>query len=763
MSESPAFLPVLARELELPTTKVESVVGLLGDGNTVPFIARYRKEATGNLDEVQIRSIQERHAYFVQLEERKVTILNSIEEQGKLTDTLRRTIVGCDDKTSLEDIYRPYKPKRKTRATIARAKGLTALADRILDQPRNGDPRAEAATFVNPEKEVNDVDGALFGARDIVAEAIAEMARVRAIVRDRTFRRGLLTSRVAKGVVGPTKFEQYYDYQEPVASIPSHRYLAVRRGENEKVLKVGIDVESEPLLREIQRLMGHNTASPFATELAEAAADAYKRLIAPSIETEIRNELKIRSDGAAVEVFADNLKNLLLAAPLGVNPVIGIDPGIRTGCKCAVVDATGKFLENTTIFPQQRGPRQEQAKRDLLNLIRRHKPFAIAVGNGTAGRETERFVRDVLRDAGVADQVVAILVNESGASVYSASDVAREEFPDIDLTVRGAISIARRLQDPLAELVKIDPKAIGVGQYQHDVNQTLLQRKLDEVVESCVNRVGVDLNTASHSLLSYVAGIGPKLASRVVAYRNEKGAFTGRHELKKVSGLGAKTFLQAAGFLRVRGAGHPLDASAVHPERYPLVETMAGDLGVSMKDLVGDSKLVERIEIGRYVGDNVGEPTLRDIIDELKKPGRDPRDTFEAPAFRDDVHEMTDLKEGMQLQGVVTNVTNFGAFVDIGVHQDGLVHISQLADRFVKDPNEVVKVGQKLTVKVLSVDLDRKRISLTAKSGAPQPKRAQPKVGGKPQQRVSAPSPRPKGQGKPKEKFGHNPFSKLKK
>ena len=711
---------LLANELELPATGVAAAVALLADKNTVPFIARYRKEATGGLDEVEIRAIEERRAYLSELEDRRTAIAASIEGQDKLTPELKARIDACSTKAELEDLYLPYKRQRRTRGMIARERGLEPLAERILAQPTTGNPATEAAAFVDPHKDVADVEAALAGARDIVSEIAAEKATVRAAARRIFADRGELVSKaVPKNTQQPTKFEQYYDFREPVKTIPSHRFLAIVRGERDKVLRAHVEVDSDGLIAGIERTMGLVASSPFASQLAEAIRDGYKRLLAPSVENDVRAELKLRSDRAAVDVFADNLRNLLLAAPLGAKAVIGIDPGLRTGCKCVAVDQTGKFLDNITIYLASGDP--SAAARDFADFVKKHRPVTIAVGNGTGGRETEVFVRKLLRDTGVVDLFV-VQVNEAGASVYSASDVARDEFPDLDLTVRGAISIARRLQDPLAELVKIEPKAIGVGQYQHDVHQPLLQKTLTEVVGSCVNHVGVDLNTASARLLSYVAGIGSSIAKRIVVHRETKGAFASRKQLLKVSGLGPRAFEQAAGFLRISGGAHPLDASAVHPERYDLVARIATDLNVELADLVGDTTLARRIDIARYLGEGVGEPTLRDIVTELDKPGRDPRDEFDPPEFREDVNSLEDLEEGMQLEGVVTNVTAFGAFVDVGVHQDGLVHVSQLADRFVKDPREVVKVGDKLSVRVLGVDPARGRISLSARKDGGQKK-----------------------------------------
>jgi len=766
--------PLLASELSLPVAGVAAVVKLLADGSTVPFIARYRKEATGGLDEVQIRTIEERRAYLLEFDERRRTVLGSIAEQGKLTPELEARIRACTTKAALEDLYLPYKPKRRTRATIAREKGLAPLADRILAQPADGHPLAEAAAFV--KEDVESAEAALAGARDIVAEMVSEHAEVRALVRDAFAKDGQLVSKaVPEKTTEPTKYQQYYDYAEPVATIPSHRFLAVRRGEREGVLKMHLEVQPELLLPGIVAKMGLVPASPFAGELRAAVAVSFERLLAPSVETDVRVELKLRSDRDAVETFATNLKSLLLAPPLGERIVIGIDPGLRTGCKCVAVDATGKYLEAVTVYPSRGEAKVEEARRDLAAFIARYQPFAVAIGNGTGGRETEAFARKVVSEAGMKE-VVVVSVNEAGASVYSASDVAREEFPELDLTLRGAISIARRLQDPLAELVKIDPKAIGVGQYQHDVHQPLLAKKLDEVVESCVNHVGVELNTASVLLLARVAGIGPSLAKKIVVHRDQHGAFKKRHDLLSVSGFGPRTFEQAAGFLRIHGGEHPLDSSAVHPERYDLVARMAHDLGVGLQQLVGNGDLARKIELRKYVGDGVGEPTLRDIVDELQKPGRDPRASFEPPKFREDIAKLEDLQSGLELEGVVTNVTAFGAFVDIGVHQDGLVHISQLSHKFVKDPHEVVKAGDKLKVRVLEVDLARKRISLTARLGpAPTQEQRPPRQGdaarGKPQARPEQGArgqparggdrPRERDSAPPKSQFRNNPFSDL--
>ena len=710
--------PRVAEELGLPAAAVRAVARLLAEGATVPFIARYRKEQTGGLDEVAIRAIGEKRDYIVELEGRRATILRAIEEQGRLTPELRRAIEACRAKTDLEDLYLPYKAKRRTRAMMARERGLEPLAKRILAQPASADPRREAAAFVDPAKEVPDVEAALAGARDVIAEIVAERADVRALVRARFGREGVVEcAAVAAKTKVPTKFEAYYDFAERAKTIPSHRFLAILRGEEEGILRVKIRVDDDALAFEIAGRVGWRRGGPFAGELQASVVDGTKRLLLPSIESDMRADLKEASDVEAVKIFAENVSKLLLAPPLGRRTVLGIDPGQRTGCKCVVVDDTGKLLTHALIQLVGGAGALEQAKKTLTELVTRHRPFAIAVGNGTHGRETADFSREVLKS--VSSDARVVLVSESGASVYSASDVAREEFPDLDLTVRGAISIARRLQDPLAELVKIDPKAIGVGQYQHDVRPALLLRRLDEVVESCVNAVGVELNTASAPLLSRVAGVGPSLAKKIVAHREKVGAFRARRDLLQVAGLGPKAFEQAAGFVRIRGAENPLDASAVHPERYALVERIAKEAGVDLRALVGNEPLAAKIPWASYASADVGLPTLEDIRREVAKPGRDPRDTFEAPAFRDDVRKIEDVKPGMELEGSVTNVTAFGAFVDLGVHQDGLVHVSQLSDRFVKDPHTVVRVGDRIKVRVLEVDLARKRISLTAKAAKP--------------------------------------------
>jgi uncharacterized protein len=768
-------VPALAAELNLPRASVSAVVKLLAESSTVPFIARYRKEATGGLDEVQIRAIEERRSYLVEMEARRKAITSEIASQGKLSPELAKKLAGATTKAELEDLYLPFKPKRRTRATIAKERGLEPLADLIWAQAREGSPSTSAQGFVNAEKEVPDVSAALAGARDICAERIAEDPEVRKHTREAYVREGSIRVGKTKDFEDKTtKFDSYAEFEEPIAKIPSHRYLAIRRGETEGVLRASLDVDQSNIVPFVEKHVKLNAASPWASELSGAIKDGVERLLLHSVQVDVRVELKMSADKGAIEVFAQNLRELLLSAPFGTKTVLGIDPGQRTGCKCAVVDETGKLLGHETIYLVQGDAALERARQSLRAICKKYPLAAVAVGNGTHGRETEAFVRDLLKEEGssASPAPLCVPVSESGASIYSASDVAREEFPDLDLTVRGAISIARRLQDPLAELVKVDPKSIGVGQYQHDVFQPFLAKKLDEVVESCVNSVGVEVNLASAPLLSRVAGIGPTLAKKIVAYRNEKGAFASRSKLLEVPGLGPRTYEQAAGFLRVRGSEQPLDESAVHPERYALVEKMAADLGVPVVSLIGNRELLERLDPKRYQDGDVGAFTLNDILSELKKPGRDPRASFEPPKFRDDVRTLEDLKTEMVLEGVVTNVTAFGAFVDIGVHQDGLVHVSQLSDRFIKDPNEVVKVGDKLSVRVLEVDLVRKRIALSAKRGSDAQvggaSGAKPAVNpgaGRPDQNRDRRPPaqgRPQGGGKPAPAtpgFKNNPFA----
>ncbi|HEY5672232.1 MAG TPA: Tex family protein [Malonomonas sp.] len=703
---------ILQTETGFKDFQVTQTVALLEEGATVPFIARYRKEVTGELDEVQIRQLQERLAYHKELAERRQTILKSIEEQGKLTAELRQKIEAVMQKTELEDLYLPFKPKRRTKASIAKERGLEPLAEQLLIASSTGVSAEQLAeAYVNAELEIVDVAAALTGAGHILAEQFADRAEARAIVRDLSWQQGVFRSQPARGKEGTvSKYEMYYDFSEPLRQIPSHRMLAMRRGEKEEVLRLNVEAPEAELLARLGQLL-IPAGNPFRAWLQQVVEDAYQRLLAPSIEVELRLQAKKAADEEAIRVFAENLRNLLLAAPAGSHRVLGVDPGLRTGSKLATVDATGRFHEHATIYPHAGSGRIEPAKKDLLRLIEGQQVEMVAIGNGTAGREMDQFVRQALKEAGL--KLPVVMVSESGASVYSASDIAREEFPDLDLTVRGAISIARRLQDPLAELVKVDPKSIGVGQYQHDVSQPALKKSLDDVVESCVNYVGVDLNTASWALLSFVSGIGATLAKSIVQQRDELGGFSRRKQLLEVPRFGKKAFEQAAGFLRVRNSEQPLDNTAVHPERYKLVEQMAADQGVALTKLIAEPRLLEKIQLQNYVGADIGLPTLRDIISELQKPGRDPREFFVTASFREDVMEVKDLIEGMTLNGIVTNVAAFGAFVDIGVHQDGLVHISQLADRFVKDPNEVVKVGQQVQVRVVSVDLQRKRIALT--------------------------------------------------
>ena len=710
---SPEILLHIAQTLNLPMRGLVAVIELLDDGGTVPFIARYRKEATGNLDEVQIRAIEEKLAYFRDLADRRETILASIAEQGKLTDELKARIEATLDRSELEDLYLPYRPKRRTKATIAREKGLEPLATYLWAQSPGAETLASfAAGFVNAELGVGTVEEALEGARHIVAELMSEDADLRKTLRQMVFDEGIIVSRKAMDAVDEQeKFKMYYEYKEPVKTIPSHRMLAIRRGEGENVLYFLIEVEPERAVgimrRHVLRQQGDWTP-----QLELAIEDAWKRLLNSSIQGEIRLELKRRSDTEAIHVFRDNLYNLLLAPPAGPISVLGIDPGLRTGCKVAVVDETGKLLAHEVLYLHTSKHGNEEAAPKLEALLRRHHVRAIAIGNGTASRETDAFVRGFLKDKGIQD-IFSVTVSESGASVYSASDVARQEFPDLDLTVRGAISIARRLQDPLSELVKVDPKSIGVGQYQHDVDQRQLAESLEKTIESCVNRVGVDLNTSSWTLLRHVAGITERTALNIVSYRNEKGSFRSRTQVLEVPGIGPKTYEQAAGFLRIRNGDNPLDMTAVHPESYSVVEQIALSLKVSVREVIEQPKLLENVDRKQL---SAGTYTVDDILNELRKPGRDPRDKFVAPSFDDDVRGIDDVTAGMILEGVVTNVTKFGAFVDIGVHQDGLVHISELSNRYIKDPSEAVKTGQVVKVKVLSVDTKAKRIALSIKA-----------------------------------------------
>ena len=746
----------IANELSVRVPQVASTMSLLAEGGTVPFISRYRKEATGSLDEVAITAIRDRLVQLTELDKRRETIIKTIDDQGKLTDKLRGSIDNAETLAALEDLYLPYKPKRRTRATIAREKGLEPLAEAIFEQDDPTlDPMALAKDFIDPEKEVANEEEALAGARDIVAEWIAEDQTARAKIRriyenDAVFRTKVITGKEEEGA----KFKDYFDMEEAVKTAPSHRVLAMRRGETELVLTMRIVVEEELAISALEGLFVRSN-SPAGDQVKLAARDSYKRLLSPSMETEVRLATKKRADEGAISVFADNLRKLLLAAPMGQKGIIALDPGFRTGCKLVVLDPQGKLLLDDVIYPHTGAALREEAGVKLMAYCQKFGVQAVAIGNGTAGRETESFVRELKMP-----NITVVMVNESGASVYSASEVAREEFPDKDLTVRGAVSIGRRLADPLAELVKLDPKSIGVGQYQHDVDQPALKRSLDDVVVSCVNSVGVELNTASKQLLSYVSGLGSTLAQNIIDYRNENGAFASRAALKKVPRLGPKAFEQAAGFLRIRdGAKNPLDASGVHPESYSIVDTMAKDLGCSVQELMQSDSLRKQINLEKYVTETVGLPTLEDIIKELAKPGRDPREKFEVFEFAEGVEKMEDLQEDMVLPGIVTNVTAFGAFVDVGVHQDGLVHISQLSDTFVNDPKDVVQVHQKVMARVLEIDIPRKRISLSLKTGQRTPGRKAEKSNDRGNASGSArysrhPGPgKPKSQSKPK-KFG---------
>ena len=712
------IVKLVAGELSISATQVKSPLALFDEGCTIPFIARYRKEQTGSLDEVQIRDIRDRAAYLKELDERRDAVLKSITEQGKLTDELRAKILAVTIKQDLEDLYLPYKPKRKTRGMLAKERGLEPLAMQLWEQRQDLAPEAAAAAFVNPGAGVPDVAAALEGAKFIIAELVADDAAVRKHVRTRTLAAGVLVSEVLEKHKGAkTKFNLYYEFKEPLQAIPSHRFLAIMRGEKEEILQARVIAPDEEIIAWLDKRFIRNGSMAQAGYLREALQFAYSTYLQLSIAVEARVAIKEKSDLEAIKVFAENARQLLLAPPAGARVTMGVDPGLRTGCKVVVVDATGKLLADTVIYPHEPKRDAAGAEKTVVALAKQHNVSLVAIGNGTASRETEQLLRDISRQHPEL-QLTVVVVSESGASVYSASDLARAEFPDKDVTVRGAVSIARRLQDPLAELVKIDPKSIGVGQYQHDVNQVKLRSSLWETVESCVNYVGVDLNTASWALLAYVAGISEAQAKNIVAHRDQEGAFKGRKGLLKVTRFGPKAFEQAAGFLRIRDGKQPLDNSAVHPERYAIVEQVAADHGVDVAHLVGNETLIGTIDWKKYVSPAVGLPTLMDIAAELKKPGRDPRDQFEAVQFKEGVTELAHIAAGMLLDGVVTNVANFGAFVDIGVHQDGLVHVSQLAKKFIKDPREAVKVGQKVKVKVLEVDLDRKRISLSIKQAS---------------------------------------------
>lgn len=712
----------ISTELKLSKTGVEGTLKLILDDCTVPFIARYRKEATGGLDEIQIRDIRDRFEYLIALGERKETILKSIQEQGKLTPTLESKIKTCKVKAELEDLYLPFKPKKRTRGQIAKERGLEPLALEILKQdPSLEDLVTLCVSYVGQHAEVTTLEIAIQGAKDYIAEQISERAEVRGELRQWIYDNATFVSVVRdEHKDKKTKYNNYYDFREPVNSIAAHRLMALRRGEKEEIIKVTVEYDADTAMAMVSDRTINTTAStPVKTLLADCVKDAFSRLLSPSIETELRLETKNRAEEEAISVFAKNLRSLLLLPPIPKKMVMGVDPGIRTGSKLVVVDETGKLLDHTTIFPDIEAPitapKNRNSAEKALELLNKHKVEYVSIGNGTAGRELDDFFHQ-LSEANKSLGIKILVVNEAGASVYSASDVAREEFPDLDLTYRGAVSIARRLQDPLAELVKIEPKSIGVGQYQHDVNQSRLKKQLDDVVESCVNYVGVNLNTASPSLLSYVAGIGPTLAKNIVRHREQKGIFKDRNALFEVMGFGPKAFEQAAGFLRIPEAPNPLDNTAVHPEAYRVVETIATDLKKSVAELIGQRDVLNTLDLKRYVTDEIGVPTLQDIVKEMLKPGRDPREDGVKHTYNREVRDLNSLQEGMVLQGTVTNVTNFGAFVDIGVHQDGLIHISELSSQFVKDASQAIAVGDQVKVKVIGVDKERKRISLSRKA-----------------------------------------------
>ena len=727
----------ISTELGITAQQVRATTALLEEGATVPFISRYRKEATGSLDEVQVAAIRDRLEQLKELDKRREAILKSIEEQGKLTPELKKAIDQAETMARLEDIYLPYKPKRKTKASVAKEKGLEPLATRIFAQ-HPVDIQSEASKYLDAEKEVATVEEALQGARDIIAEWVSENAAVRGNLRTLFLKDGVFATRVIAGKEAEAaKYKDYFDWSEPIKTAPSHRVLAMRRGEKEGFLLLDALPEEGAAVSVLEREILTGGSNACVEQVKLAIKDAYKRLLKPSIETEIRLQTKKKADEEAIRVFAENLRQLLLGAPLGEKVVMAIDPGFRTGCKLGCLGAQGQLLHYETIYPHEPQRQTAAAGATVRNLVDKFSVQAIAVGNGTAGRETEAFVKNL----GLQKSIPILLVNESGASIYSASEVARNEFPDLDLTVRGAVSIGRRLMDPLAELVKIDPKSIGVGQYQHDVDQQALKNSLDDTVISAVNKVGVEVNTASKELLTYVSGLGPQLAQNIIAFRQEFGPFKSRAQLKKVPRLGDKAFEQAAGFLRIRDAKHPLDQSAVHPERYDLVEKMAKDLKTSVQELMSSEELRAKIVLQNYVSETVGIPTLQDIVEELAKPGRDPRAGFEVFEFQEGVNSMADLKVGMKLPGIITNITAFGAFVDIGVHQDGLIHLSHLADRFIKDANEVVKVAQQVEVTVLEVDIARKRIALSRKAD-PFGKKAEKKPA---PQEVKRPIPEPEG------------------
>lgn len=709
---------ILADELSLKPAQIKNALELFAEGATIPFVARYRKERTGEMNEIQLRDLSDRFTYLSELEERKTAILNAIAEQGKLTEELKAKIEPCLQKTELEDLYLPYKQKRRTRATIAREKGLEPLAKFIKSlNVKNANPTSideEAAKYIVADS-VKTIEEALKGAADILAEEVAEKAELRSYLRDYLLETGGFVSRIKNDYPeGTTKFEMYRNYQIPVRNIAPHNMLALCRGETEDVLNFELAFDEAFVMSYLESQEIYTKVRTIREFYQQMLKDAFNRLMKASLITEVISDRKIYADIESIKTFEINLRELLLSPPAGMKPTLAIDPGFRTGCKVAVLDQTGKFLQYQAVFPHQGMQERSQAANTIKKLIEKHNIELIAIGNGTAGRETDEFVSEVLKT--VERKPIKVIVNESGASIYSASEVAIAEFPDLDVTVRGAISIGRRLQDPLAELVKIDPKSIGVGQYQHDVDQKLLKKKLDETVESCVNYVGVDLNTASKELLAFVSGITPTIAKNIITYRNENGAFKNRRLLMKVSKLGAKAYEQSAGFLRIRGGENPLDNTAVHPESYSVVQAIASDLNVPLEQISQAAQKLKSIDFKKYVTTTIGEPTLRDIINELEKPGRDPRAQFKYATFKEGIKELKDLEVGMELEGIITNVANFGAFVDIGVHQDGLVHISQLADRFVADPKQIVKVGQVVKVWVLEINEKLKRISLSMKA-----------------------------------------------
>ncbi|MDP1833168.1 MAG: Tex-like N-terminal domain-containing protein [Geothrix sp.] len=754
-------LDLMAKELKLPRAGVAAIVALLEEGNTVPFIARYRKEATGSLDEVAIRAVEDRHAYYKDLLERRRTVLKSIDEQGKLTPELKAKIETTWVKAELEDLYLPYKPKKRTKATAARERGLEPLLDSLLADDSGADPFIIAEPFIKDEEGLRSPSECMEGAGHILAERLSEDAAIRAWLRLEFHDHGVLKSEIReerKADQAALRFKPYFDFSEPIRKIPSHRLLALRRGEKENILSVKLLVDRETFVTQLVPRVEVNPGSGYRRFLHDVAGDAFDRLLAPAIESEVRYEAKKKADGEAIKVFQTNLDHLLLAPPAGQCCTLGVDPGIRTGCKLVVINRLGQLVQNDVIYPLE--PKRDlEGSRALLEKLCAGSPVeAIAIGNGTGGREVEAFIREWLRETGRTG-LICVSVSEAGASVYSASDIAREEFPEQDVTVRGAVSIARRFQDPLAELVKVDPKSIGVGQYQHDVNQTALKKGLDDVVGSCVNRVGVDLNSASYKLLAYVAGIGEGLAKSIVAHRFEHGAFKRREQLMDVNRFGAKAFQQAAGFLRIHEGEDPLDASAVHPESYPVVQRICQLAGKTVPELIGNDAVLDGLDPKLFVDEKFGVETVKDILAELKKPGRDPRHRFEAVQFREGINRPSDLEIGMELQGIVTNVTDFGAFVDVGVHQDGLVHLSEIAHRYVKNPADALSVGQAVKVKVLAVDLEAKRIALSIKAllAAPEgAERPQPHHR-RPQRRPEGDQPRPPAGSRPPRPEGPRP------